>query len=195
YSGKVAPTDTKLKWSLATGTPCEISFDEEGEMTGNCTVPGEEPCALSSKDPEAPGEECFEFPDFPDFWGRGCGDRGGARLACSNTLQNGCEFMSTCAFAGPLLVAGELSVSASSERNRMDFTGIGDWECFVEEATSEEADPESELYDYRVEGEWYGDCTVPGTDSACRDSFDPENPSVDALRGLQVFFTERPAVE
>lgn len=186
FSGRIAPADTKLSWQLATGTPCEASFDSEGKMSGSCQVAGELACPLSSKDPVPGGAECGLLPESTGFYGRGCGDHGGARLTCSSTMQHGCDFMATCAFAGPLLVAGSASVNEETSRERLDFNGLGDWQCHVEEASQSDVEA-----DARLEGEWFGQCENSLTEGLCRDNYDAiENPT--GFRGLQVFWGEPP---
>ncbi len=190
FAGRALPGATKAEWQLATGTPCEASFDDSGKMTGKCTVSGEAACVLSSKTPVPGGEGCGILPETDEgFYGRGCGDGGGRRLACSASMQHGCNFMSTCEFAGPLLVAGEASVNEETTRNRMEFNGIGDYECHVEEALQSDIDD-----DARVSGEWFGQCKNEVTEGLCRENYDAvENPG--GFRGLQIFWGEAPVAE
>lgn len=188
FSGRTAPTDTKAKFLLDTGTPCEVAFDSAGKMTGKCTVAGEAACNLSSKT-AVPGGACDIMPETAEgFYGRGCGDGGNARLACTGSLQHGCNFMSTCEFtgAGPLLVAGEVKINESTTRNRLEFNGIGDYQCHVEEANASDI-----ANDARVEGEWFGQCQNSVTQGVCRDNYNAEtNPG--GFRGLQIFWGAAP---
>lgn len=190
FEGKLAPTDSKATFSLAAGTPCEVAFDATGKMTGKCTVAGEAACNLKSKTAQ-PDASCDVFPEEEALWARGCGDGGGSRLECTSFLQHGCNFMGACAFAGPLTVAGEVLAAADTDsgRNRLEFSGIGDWACHAEQATADDIEN-----DARVEGEWFGDCESP-EGGLCRNNYDAvESPG--GFRGLQLFWAdELPAEE
>lgn len=183
YSGRLEPGDTAAQWNLATGTPCELSFDDEGNPTGACTVPGEEPCQLGSREPEPGSDECPTLPDGTEFYSRGCG--GGDPLDCRLAMQNGCDYMAICAFSDSnpsVIFAGETLYQ--DERARFEFAGLGDYACYVDQATEEEIASGD-----RDDSEWYGQCTTP-EGGQCRDNYDPE--TGEGYRGLQIFFEARP---
>jgi len=172
-------TTKKAEWRLDTGTPCEATFDANGKLTGKCTVPGQAACALTSKTAVPGGSTCSTL-QGNSFTTKGCA---GGSTVCSDTLQHGCNFMAVCTFATShdLLVAGSVSVSPTSTRNRMEFNGTGDYKCSVEQATAADI-----ANDYRVANEWFGQCTN-STGGQCRNNWTTTNTS--GYRGLQVFFT------
>ena len=186
FTGRVEPDDTGIEWRLATGTPCEASFDASGRMTGMCTVPGEEACQLRSTTAVPGGETCPVIPNngSGDFYARGCGDGGGRALDCRLSLQHGCAFMAACDFSGRfqrVLIAGESSYDSAGEQGHLEFNGVNGFDCYVDEATADDV-----LNDSRAENEWYGQCVNPETGGMCRDNYDPETGS--GFRGLQLFF-------
>src|SRR5690606_10835310 len=80
YSGRLERGETMAQWTLATGTPCKLGFDDDGNPSGSCMVAGEEPCALGSKDPDPGNDDCPTLPSGTEFYSHGCG--GGDPLDC-----------------------------------------------------------------------------------------------------------------
>lgn len=186
YAGRLEPGDASVTWTLATGTPCELGFDEEGNAFGSCTVAGEEPCQLSSTEPVPGGDACPTLPSGTEFYSHGCG--GGDPLDCRLALQHGCDYMAICTFASSnpsVVFAGETLYQ--DERARFEFNGIEGYSCYVDQATEEEITSGD-----RVASEWYGQCTNP-SGGQCRDNYDPETGT--GYRGLRLFFEPRPEVE
>lgn len=184
FSGRLEPGESALEWRLATGTPCTIEFDENGNPSGNCTVPGQPPCNLGSLTPVPGGAECPAPAEGRSFTGRGCGDRGGTALECRQVMQHGCNFGAICSFTGrfpSVVIAGETSYSTGS-RGRIDFNGLANWQCYVDQATDAEITSGD-----REANEWYGQCVTP-EGGMCRDNYDPKTGS--GFRGLQIFFDE-----
>jgi hypothetical protein len=184
FGGKLKPSATKAEWRLATGTPCEASFDAQGKMTGKCTVPGQAACLLSSKPAVPGGDDCVVLPEGTTFDSNGCG---GGPLECRLALQHGCNFKSICSFTSrypSLIFTGEVNKDGTAGRNRLEFNGIGDYDCYVEEATAEEV-----ATDGRLPGEWYGQCEN-SQGGLCRNNYDPTTGS--GFRGLRVYFGEPP---
>lgn len=177
FSGRVRPGATNFEWRLATGTPCEGAFDAEGNMTGMCTVPGQDACMLESI-PAVPGNEYCPTLDA-DVRSRGCA--GGDPLDCRASLQHQCNFMYVCQFSPRfpnLLIAGEASIE--NGRNHIEFNGAGDYQCYADEASEAQR-----MSGDRAENEWYGQC-VNAAGGMCRDTYDPATGS--GFRGLQLFF-------
>lgn len=186
FAGRLTPGADRVEFRLATGTPCELSFDAEGNMTGKCAVPGETACQVASKPAVPGGDECVALPTGTSFTNRGCGHEG--LLACQDFLQHGCRFMAACAFGRypAIAIAGEASVQDG--RNHLEFNGAGDYrECYVDEASEAEIGSGD-----RIADEWYGQCTNATTGGQCRDNYDPE--TGEGYRGLQVFFNYTPPV-
>ena len=183
YTGRIEPGDTTFEWQLATGTQCEGSFTEQGEFSGVCAVPDLFSCDLGSKAPEPGAEACPSAPIDQDVTSRGCGNGSGDRMACREIAWHGCEFMALCSFASmeSLVFAG--TASEDDDVGRLDFNGLPDWTCSVDEPTADalESDP------YRASNEWIGQCqTAEG--GLCRDNFDPA--TGEGFRGLQLFWGE-----
>jgi hypothetical protein len=179
FSGELAPGATKAEWRLFTGTPCEASFDASGRLTGSCTVPGEEACQLTSRTPAPGGANCPSLPAGTNFRSRGCG--GGDPLDCRVALQHECNFMAICGFSSrfpDVMIAGEASFVES--RSHLEFNGVGDYQCHVDQATTAEIESGD-----RAANEWYGQC-VNSAGGMCRNNWTPENPN--GYRGLQIFF-------
>jgi len=181
FSGRFADAATKkAEWRLETGTPCEASFDANGKLSGTCTVPGQAACELTSKVAVAGGSACTALPKGTSFNTKGCG---GGSTVCTDTLQHGCEFMAICAFstAHDLLVTGGVSINAATSRNQLDFNGIADYQCKVEQATAVDV-----ANDQRLANEWFGQCTN-STGGQCRNNWVAATNT--GYRGLQLFFT------
>ncbi|WP_437530055.1 hypothetical protein WME79_48990 [Sorangium sp. So ce726] len=179
FAGRAAPADRKVKWRLATGTPCEAGFDASGRMTGKCTVPGEEACQLTSKAAVPGGDDCPALPAGTDFYSNGCG--GGDPLDCRAALQHGCNFMALCDFSSRnqfLAISGEASYQ--DERAHLEFNGVGDYKCYVDQATAAEIESGD-----RAENEWYGQCTN-SAGGQCRNNYNPETGT--GYRGLRLYF-------
>lgn len=193
FGGVLQPGQTKAEWRLPTGTPCEASFDAAGKLSGKCTVPGQTACNLSSKAPVPAPASCPQLPTT-DFYSNGCG--GGDPLNCRVTLQNGCDFAAICDFSNrfpDVLFAGKASTDANGV-DKLEFNGLGGRTCSVQKATAAEiADPSQ----FRVEGEWYGDCVLPAAQGGggCRNNFsiteneDGTFTSTGNYRGLRVYFS------
>lgn len=179
FTGKLAPNATKAEWKLLTGTPCEASFDAQGNMTGKCTVAGEESCALNSKEAVPGGEDCPTLaPDTGNYKTRGCGDGAGDGLDCRVAVQHGCSFAAICGFRH--LTSNVISGVASydNERGHLEFSGVNGFSCFVDEPTAADIETGD-----REANEWYGDCTLG--DRMCRNNWNPE--TREGFRGLQLF--------
>ncbi|HEX6243679.1 MAG TPA: hypothetical protein VFZ61_22350 [Polyangiales bacterium] len=184
FSGRLAPGVKKLEWRLLTGTPCEMSFDATGKMTGKCTVPGEAACPLSSKDAVAGGTNCPALPSGTDVKSNGCG--GGDPLTCRLALQHGCNYMALCGFTArfpDLVVAGKTLYQQS--RPRFEFNGLADYQCAVDKATEAEIASGD-----RAANEWYGQCTN-AVGGQCRNNYNPETGT--GYRGLRLYFDVPPA--
>jgi len=183
FEGVLEPGGTKLNWTLPTGTPCEISFDESGEMTGKCQVPEQPACNLSSKEASPGGDECAALPD-ETVQTRGCGDGQGTGLSCSALVQHGCNFVGTCNFRGiNAVIAGEIADDGAEGRSRVEFSGVNGYQCYAEEANASDI-----ANDARVAGEWFGDCES-ASGGVCRNNYNVDtNPT--GLRGLQLFFAQ-----
>lgn len=182
FSGRLQPGDTAVDWTLATGTPCEATFDAQGGMSGSCTVPGQPSCSLSSKDASPGSDACPVVPAEDGFYAYGCGARE-TSLDCRRTMQHGCDFLALCSFTARYpgsVIAGQVSFGDDPELGHMDFNGLNDWTCWVDEASATEIASGD-----RSDGEWYGQCTNPAG-GMCRDNYDPETGS--GFRGLQLFF-------
>jgi len=182
FGGKLKAGSRKAEWRLATGTPCEASFDAQGKMTGKCTVPGQAACVLSSKTAVPGGADCVVLPQGTTFDSNGCG---GGPLECRLAMQHGCNFKSICSFTSrypSLIFTGKVNKEGADGRNRLEFNGIGDYDCHVEEATAEEI-----AADGRQPGEWYGQCEN-SQGGLCRNNYDPATGS--GFRGLRVYFAE-----
>lgn len=183
FSGRIQPGAQNLDWTLATGTPCTMQFDSAGNPTGSCTVPGQAACALSSKTAVPGGSSCPILPSATGFYGRGCGAVATDHLQCRLSMQHGCDFAAVCNFRTTypsVVIRGQSSYSTGT-RGRLDFNGLNDWTCYVDEATADDI-----ANDGRVAGEWYGQCSNPAG-GMCRDNYDPTTGS--GLRGLQLFFS------
>lgn len=182
YAGRVEPGSDTAQWRLATGTPCELTVDDDGQVSGSCTVPGEEACELSSMEPETDEANCPVLPEGTIWNSRGCGPEGS--LGCRVALQHGCDFTAICGFArfDSVVIAGVSSYE--SERGHLEFNGAPGWQCYVDEATAEDVSSGD-----RADNEWYGQC-VNETGGMCRDNYDPT--TGEGYRGLQVFFGEIP---
>jgi hypothetical protein len=186
FSGRLKPGATKVEWRLPTGTPCEVSFDASGNVTGKCTVPGQAPCMLKSKPAVPGGEDCpvIPVPENADFWGRGCGNGNGRALVCRSVVQHGCNFMAACDFSYLTMQLMAGAASYKDERGHLEFNGVNGYQCYVDQATADDV-----ANDNRKETEWYGQCLGP-TGGMCRDNYDPETGS--GFRGLQIFFEPTP---
>jgi hypothetical protein len=192
FSGKLTPGQTKVNWNLGTGTPCEAGFDANGNLTGQCTVPGEAACNIKSK-AAAPAAGCPQL--GTSFTSRGCGnDADGSPLDCRLSLQHGCEFAAICDFTETRFPDSIFAGRASTEGgvDYMKFPGLGGRSCSVQRATAEEvANPAT----CRAAGEWYGDC-LTATGGGCANSFqcvadangNYPSPFSNVRRGLRVFF-------
>ncbi|UJR78704.1 hypothetical protein [Sandaracinus amylolyticus] len=177
FSGRIAPGDDTVRWRLLTGTPCEIGFDAEGDLAGQCTVPGEAACMLRSLDPVPGGETCPGAVNDAEFTSRGCG----AAIDCRIAVQHQCAFMALCSFGSrfsDVVIAGRSSYVDG--RPHLAFNGLTDWQCYVDEATTAEITSGD-----RVTGEWYGQCVNP-SGGMCRNNYNPATGT--GFRGLQVFF-------
>lgn len=178
FSGRLQPGANKVEWKLATGTPCELSFDASGAASGKCSVPGQAACELKSK-PAVPGGACEVLPGGTNVKSHGCG--GGDPLACRLTLQHQCNYMSICGFTASApdnVLAGEVSVKAG--RPHYEFDGLGNYVCSVDKATAAEVAAGD-----RAPYEWYGQCVAPDG-GMCRDNYDPVAKT--GFRGLRVYF-------
>jgi hypothetical protein len=83
FGGRFASASTqKAEWRLDTGTPCEATFDANGNLTGKCTVPGQKACVLSSKTAVAGDSSCVALPKGTSFNSKGCS---GGSIACTDT--------------------------------------------------------------------------------------------------------------
>jgi hypothetical protein len=176
FSGRLQPGEKKASWKLDTGTPCSVSFDANGKLTGACTVPGQAACELSSKPAVAGGPNCPVLGS--NFTSNGCGP---FAMDCRKFMQHGCGFVATCDFgtaATNLVIAGESSVK--DMRPRIDMKGIGDYTCEVEKATDAEV-----MTGDRKANEWYGDCTN-SAGGTCRDNYNADAGT--GFRGLRVYF-------
>lgn len=192
FGGKLAPGQTKVDWKLATGTPCEATFDANGNLSGSCTVPGQAACNLKSKAP-SPAVGCPQL--GTSFTSRGCGnDSDGIPLDCRLSLQNGCNFAAICDFnVGRFpdsIFAGKTSTEGGVDY--MKFPGLSGRSCTVQRATEAEySDPTK----CRAEGEWYGDC-LTATGGGCANTFQCvadangayPSPFSNIRRGLRLFF-------
>jgi hypothetical protein len=186
FGGKLAATAAKAEFKLATGTPCEASFDQNGNLSGKCTVPGQASCNLSSKAAVAgKSGECTALPVGTNFESNGCG---GGPLDCRVALQHGCDFKAICSFTSrypSLVFTGEVNQEGQGGRNRLEFNGIGDYSCYVEEASAQEI-----ATDGRVAGEWYGQCEN-SQGGLCRNNYNPTTGT--GFRGLRLFFGDETA--
>jgi len=181
FAGRFPDAATKkAEWRLETGTPCEATFDANGKLIGQCTVPGQTACALTSKTAVAGGSACTALPKGTSFNTKGCA---GGSTVCTDTLQHGCSFMGICTFATShdLVVAGSVSVNATTSRNQLDFNGTADYKCTVEQATAADV-----ANDQRLVNEWFGQCTN-STGGQCRNNWVAATNT--GYRGLQLFFT------
>ncbi|AKF08728.1 hypothetical protein [Sandaracinus amylolyticus] len=177
FSGRIAPGDDSVRWHLLTGTPCEIGFDDAGNLEGECTVPGEEACMLRSIDAVPGGETCPAAVNDAEFTSRGCG----AAIDCRIAVQHQCAFMALCSFTTrfpDVVIAGRSSYVDG--RPHLAFNGLTDWQCYVDQATTDEITSGD-----RVTGEWYGQCVNP-SGGMCRNNYNPATGT--GFRGLQVFF-------
>jgi hypothetical protein len=192
FSGKLTPGQTQATWNLNTGTPCEASFDANGNMAGKCTVPGAPACLLKSKAP-SPAVGCPQLSS--NFTSRGCGnDSDGIPLECRLSLQNGCDFAAICDFSvsrfPDSIFSGKSSTVAGVDY--LKFPGLGGRSCSVQRATEAEY---SNPANCRVEGEWYGDC-LTASGNGCANSFqcvadangNYPSPFSNIRRGLRLFF-------
>jgi hypothetical protein len=178
FSGRLEQGATKVSWRLATGTPCELSVDAAGAVSGKCTVPGQTACELKSKPAVAGAMDCPALPPGNNIKSHGCG--GGDPLMCREALQHGCNYMALCNFtaSNDLLVAGKTSLPAG--RPRFEFQGLGDYSCRVDKSTDAEVASGD-----RVAQEWYGQCTTP-SGGMCRDNYNAATKS--GFRGLRLYF-------
>lgn len=199
FGGRLQPGQDKVEFKLGTGTPCEASFDNDGNLTGKCTVPGQTACELKSKAPVRGIEgECPALPSDAHFYTNGCA--GGDPLDCHVFAQHGCNFTAICDFSARYpnqVFAGEVSLQSGVPR--MDFNGVTNYTCYTKQATAAEIEDGS-----HKANEWYGQCSnkegahknwgtwlngdTDGTDTGklgqCRES--------GTFQGLQLFFGERP---
>jgi hypothetical protein len=91
--------------------------------------------------------------------------------------------MAVCAFTArnpDVMIAGRSSYR--DERSHLDFNGVGDYQCYVDQATTEEIASGD-----RAANEWYGQC-VNSAGGMCRNNYDPATGT--GYRGLQIFFEE-----
>jgi hypothetical protein len=184
FGGRLQPAARRLDWKLATGTPCDASFDASGTMTGRCTVPGTPACDLTEV-AAVPGlaEECPELPGN-GFMSRGCG---GASIVCRTQLQHACNFMALCSM-GPvsdLVVAGAASYQDDIER--LDFNGATDRQCHATRREEISTSVPNGTTPDQFSSEWRGDCPSPALEGAgCRGGNTPGGTS--GFFGLQLFF-------
>jgi hypothetical protein len=186
FAGRLQPATRRLAWTLATGTPCDASFDATGAISGTCTVPGAPACHLTEIAASAGVTE--ECPDLPDsgFMSRGCG---GASIVCRTSLQHGCNFMALCSM-GPvpdLVVAGRSSYQDAVER--LDFNGATDRQCHATRRDEVSTSVPSGTTPEQFSSEWRGDCPSPALEGAgCRGGNTPGGTG--GFFGLQLFFND-----
>lgn len=178
FAGRLPAGARKIEWRLATGTPCELSVDATGAVSGKCTVPGQAACELKSKPAVPGGADCPILPGGTNVTSHGCG--GGDPLDCRATLQHQCNYMALCTFTptNDLVVAG--TTSTENGRPKFDFNGLGAYSCSVTKASAEEIASGD-----RIEYEWYGQCVTPAG-GMCRDNYDPVAKT--GFRGLRLYF-------
>lgn len=188
FSGRLPGNATKLSWTLPTGTPCELDWDAQGNVTGSCTVAGQAPCALASKTAVPGGASCPALPVNTSARSRGCG--GGDPLDCRVSLQHGCNYLGVCSFTGSYpseIIAGTTSYKEGGALPYFEFSGVGGYQCWVQKASAAEiasTDPAVK----REATEWYGNCGAAATPTvgACRNNWSLTN--LGGYRALQVFF-------
>lgn len=181
FTGRLQPGDTNFAWKLETGTQCEGAFSETGVFNGVCAVPDLFSCNMWSKEASPGGETCPAAPIGETVTSRGCGNANGESMACRELAWHGCDFMAICSFSYLQSVVFAGTASDHDGVGRLDLTGIGDYQCYVEAPTEEElmSDP------YRMPNEWIGQCETEAG-GQCRDTFNPE--TGEGFRGLQLFW-------